>query len=141
MRTTILRVTRCVNLDQLYTFRDTDLLPKIVFPAGILQPPFFSLEWSVVFAVAMIFPHHASGQDICHMVHLAWLPHTNSRLVVPLRTHLTRKLMKNGQHAFDSTGRLYNQQGKLEEWWTRQTSDAYQIRQDCIVEQYSGIYF
>ena len=47
----------------------------------------------------------------------------------------------NEQHAFDSAGRLYNQQGKLEEWWTRQTSDSYQIRQDCIVEQYSGIYF
>ena len=131
---------RCVNLDHLCTFRDTDLLPKIVFPAGILQPPFFSLEWFVVFAVAMIFPHHRSGQDIYHMVHLAWLPHTNSRLV-SLRTRFTRQLMKNGQHAFDSAGRLYNQQGKLEEWWTRQTSDAYQIRQDCIVEQYSGIYF
>lgn len=32
-----------------------DLLGKIVVPAGILQPPFFSLEWCVVVTVPMIF--------------------------------------------------------------------------------------
>ncbi|KAG6334876.1 hypothetical protein ID866_4217 [Astraeus odoratus] len=76
---------------------------EIVFPAGILQPPFFSLDWPGYLA------YGSFGMVAAH--------------------ELT--------HAFDSAGRLYNQQGKLEEWWTRQTSDAYQIRQDCIIKQYS----
>ncbi|KAF8835433.1 zincin [Paxillus ammoniavirescens] len=77
---------------------------EIVFPAGILQPPFFSHSWPGYLS------YGSFGMVAAH--------------------ELT--------HAFDSAGRLYNQQGKLEEWWTRQTSDAYQIRQDCIVEQYSA---
>lgn len=60
MHTIILRAMRCVNLNWLCTFRDLDLLVKIVFPAGLLQPPFFSLEWCVVNAVAVI----ASSQSI-----------------------------------------------------------------------------
>ncbi|KAL4074557.1 hypothetical protein V8B97DRAFT_2022777 [Scleroderma yunnanense] len=76
---------------------------EIVFPAGILQPPFFSHEWPGYLS------YGSFGMVAAH--------------------ELT--------HAFDSAGRLYNQQGKLEEWWTRQTSDAYQIRQDCIIKQYS----
>ncbi|KAG1835663.1 Metalloprotease [Suillus variegatus] len=77
---------------------------EIVFPAGILQPPFFSESWPGYLS------YGSFGMVAAH--------------------ELT--------HAFDSSGRLYNQQGKLEEWWSRQTSDAYQIRQDCIVEQYSS---
>ncbi|KAH7889832.1 Metalloprotease [Phlebopus sp. FC_14] len=77
---------------------------EIVFPAGILQPPFFSRDWPGYLS------YGSFGMVAAH--------------------ELT--------HAFDSAGRLYNQRGKLEEWWTRQTSDAYQIRQDCIVEQYSS---
>ncbi|OAX38899.1 zincin [Rhizopogon vinicolor AM-OR11-026] len=77
---------------------------EIVFPAGILQPPFFSQSWPGYLS------YGSFGMVAAH--------------------ELT--------HAFDSSGRLYNQQGKLEEWWSRQTSDAYQIRQDCIVEQYNS---
>lgn len=43
-------------------------------------------------------------------------------------------------HAFDSAGRMYNQQGKLEEWWTNTTTEGFQKKQDCIVQQYSGEY-
>ena len=42
------------------------------------------------------------------------------------------------QHAFDSAGRLYNQQGKLEEWWTNKTSEGFKVKQTCIVDQFSG---
>ncbi len=42
-------------------------------------------------------------------------------------------------HAFDSAGRMYNQQGKLEEWWTNTTTEGFQRKQDCIVQQYSGM--
>ncbi|KAG5645919.1 hypothetical protein DXG03_005066 [Asterophora parasitica] len=30
-----------------------------------------------------------------------------------------------------------NEEGKLEEWWTNSTSEGFQIKQDCIVKQYS----
>ncbi|EPT06082.1 Metalloprotease [Fomitopsis schrenkii] len=76
---------------------------EIVFPAGILQPPFFSRAWPGYLS------YGSFGQVASH--------------------ELT--------HAFDSAGRLYNQQGKLEQWWTNVTSEGFKVRQDCIVEQYS----
>ncbi|KAH7929791.1 zincin [Leucogyrophana mollusca] len=79
---------------------------EIVFPAGILQPPFFSQNWPGYLS------YGSFGMVAAH--------------------ELT--------HAFDSSGRLYNQQGKLEEWWTPETSEGYQVKQDCIVRQYSCKY-
>ncbi|TFY55841.1 hypothetical protein EVJ58_g7996 [Rhodofomes roseus] len=76
---------------------------EIVFPAGILQPPFFSRVWPGYMS------YGSFGQVAAH--------------------ELT--------HAFDSAGRLYNQQGKLEQWWTNATSEGFKERQDCIVKQYS----
>jgi endothelin-converting enzyme len=76
---------------------------EIVFPAGILQPPFFSADWPSYLA------YGAFGQVAAH--------------------ELT--------HAFDSAGRLYNQEGKLEEWWTNATSEGFDRKQECIVKQYS----
>ncbi|KAF4608964.1 hypothetical protein EYR40_001317 [Pleurotus pulmonarius] len=76
---------------------------EIVFPAGILQPPFFSQDWPAYLSYGS-FGHVAAHE-------------------------LT--------HAFDSAGRLYNQNGKLEEWWTNSTSKGFQTKQDCIVKQYS----
>lgn len=81
MHTTTLQVMRYVNLDHLCIGQDSDFLAKIVFPAGLLQPPFFSLEWYVVVAATTVFSDSHAGQDIYHMVHLAWLPPTNLRLV------------------------------------------------------------
>ena len=40
-------------------------------------------------------------------------------------------------HAFDSSGRMYNQDGKLEEWWTNATSEGFNKKQQCIQDQYS----
>ncbi|PSR94067.1 hypothetical protein PHLCEN_2v4495 [Hermanssonia centrifuga] len=77
---------------------------EIVFPAGILQPPFFSKDWPGYMS------YGSFGQVAAH--------------------ELT--------HAFDSAGRLYNQQGKLEQWWTNATSEGFKKVQDCIVEQYSS---
>jgi len=77
---------------------------EIVFPAGILQPPFFASSWPGYISYGA-FGHVASHE-------------------------LT--------HAFDSAGRLYNQQGKLTQWWTNSTSEGFQVKQDCIIEQYSS---
>ncbi|KAF9052689.1 hypothetical protein BJ165DRAFT_1413126 [Panaeolus papilionaceus] len=79
---------------------------EIVFPAGILQPPFFSQDWPGYLS------YGAFGQVASH--------------------ELT--------HAFDSAGRLYNQQGKLAQWWTNTTSEGFKIKQKCIVDQYSAYY-
>ncbi|KAF9072903.1 hypothetical protein BDP27DRAFT_1381918 [Rhodocollybia butyracea] len=76
---------------------------EIVFPAGILQPPFFSKNWPTYLS------YGAFGLVAAH--------------------ELT--------HAFDSAGRLYNQEGKLEQWWTNATSEGFQVKQDCIIKQYS----
>ncbi|KAF9567593.1 zincin [Agrocybe pediades] len=77
---------------------------EIVFPAGILRPPFFSQEW----------PNYLSYGSFGHVA----------------AHELT--------HAFDSTGRLYNPEGKLVEWWTNSTSEGFKTKQKCIVDQYSA---
>ncbi|KAI0720938.1 metalloprotease [Cerioporus squamosus] len=77
---------------------------EIVFPAGILRPPYFHADWPGYMNYGS-FGHIASHE-------------------------LT--------HAFDSAGRLYNQDGKLEEWWTNKTSEGFNVRQKCIVDQFSN---
>ncbi|EJF65996.1 metalloprotease [Dichomitus squalens LYAD-421 SS1] len=77
---------------------------EIVFPAGILRPPFFQVDW----------PGYINYGSFGHVA----------------AHELT--------HAFDSAGRLYNQDGKLEEWWTNTTSEGFNVRQKCIVDQYSN---
>ncbi|KAF8758456.1 Peptidase family M13 [Rhizoctonia solani] len=76
---------------------------SLVFPAGILQPPFFEKDWP------LYMQYGAFGSVAAH--------------------ELT--------HAFDSSGRLYNQKGKLEEWWTNKTSEQFDERAACYSKQYS----
>lgn len=39
-------------------------------------------------------------------------------------------------HAFDSTGRHYDQNGNYTDWWTNNTVEAFQQRAECFVKQY-----
>lgn len=87
-------------------FTSCSLPKQIVFPAGILQPPFFSQDWPGYLS------YGSFGQVAAH--------------------ELT--------HAFDSAGRLYNPEGKLEEWWTKATSEGFNVRQKCLAKQYSSYY-
>ncbi|KAF9483849.1 zincin [Pholiota conissans] len=80
---------------------------EIVFPAGILRPPFFAQDW----------PGYLSYGSF---------------------GHVAAHELTNLKHAFDSAGRLYNQEGKLKEWWTNSTSAGFNVKQDCIVKQYSA---
>lgn len=41
-------------------------------------------------------------------------------------------------HAFDSTGRHYDQTGKFEDWWTNATISAFETKTDCFIKQYSN---
>jgi endothelin-converting enzyme len=40
-------------------------------------------------------------------------------------------------HAFDSTGRHYDQNGNYTDWWTNSTMEAFEQRAQCYVDQYA----
>ncbi|KAL8914810.1 MAG: hypothetical protein Q9171_000646 [Xanthocarpia ochracea] len=40
-------------------------------------------------------------------------------------------------HAFDSSGRHFDQNGNYTDWWDDQTIEAFKAKTDCFVEQYS----
>lgn len=40
-------------------------------------------------------------------------------------------------HAFDSSGRHYDEHGNYTDWWTEHTVQEFSKRADCFVEQYS----
>ena len=77
---------------------------EIVFPAGILQPPFFDakIDDAVNFG--------AIGAVIGH--------------------ELT--------HGFDDSGRKFDGDGNLKDWWTEADAKAFEDRASCIADQYSG---
>jgi endothelin-converting enzyme len=39
-------------------------------------------------------------------------------------------------HAFDSSGRNYDQNGNYTDWWDKSTIEAFKTKTDCFVEQY-----
>lgn len=41
-------------------------------------------------------------------------------------------------HGFDNIGRLYDKNGNKYPWWSNQTSENFNNRKTCIVEQYSN---
>lgn len=41
-------------------------------------------------------------------------------------------------HAFDSTGRHYDQNGNYTDWWTDKTVAAFKSRAECFVKQYAN---
>ena len=77
---------------------------EIVFPAGIMQFPVFSVDlpkYVSYGAFASVAGHELS-------------------------------------HAFDSTGRHYDQNGNYTDWWTPSTVKQFEARAQCFVEQYSN---
>lgn len=41
-------------------------------------------------------------------------------------------------HGFDSIGRQYDKDGNKIPWWTNETSQAFENRTTCIIDQYSN---
>ena len=77
---------------------------EIVFPAGILQPPFYSFDMdpAVNFGgIAAVIGHEIT-------------------------------------HGFDDSGRRYNWEGKLKDWWTEDDDERFRARADKLVEQASA---
>ncbi|KAM3578759.1 hypothetical protein VKS41_008778 [Umbelopsis sp. WA50703] len=77
---------------------------EIVFPAGILQRPYFSLD----------DPDYLNYGGIG----------------VVVGHELT--------HGFDDNGRQYDQSGKLRQWWTEETVEAFKEKAQCFIDQYSN---
>ncbi|MBI1859879.1 MAG: M13 family metallopeptidase [Deltaproteobacteria bacterium] len=79
-------------------------LNEIVFPAGILQTPFFH------FAAPLASNYGGIGMVIGHEI----------------------------THGFDDQGRQYDAEGNLKDWWTPQSSQAFDEKKACLVKQYDG---
>ncbi|RIA98623.1 hypothetical protein C1645_749393 [Glomus cerebriforme] len=77
---------------------------EIVFPAGILQSPFFNAkapEYINYGAIGMVVGHELT-------------------------------------HAFDNNGRKYDASGKLTQWWSNATIEAFKEKAQCFVYQYGN---
>ncbi|KAL1917606.1 uncharacterized protein VTP21DRAFT_3999 [Calcarisporiella thermophila] len=77
---------------------------EIVFPAGILQPPFFNVklpEYLNFGGVGVVIGHELT-------------------------------------HAFDNHGRLFDQTGKMADWWTNATAAAFEQKTQCFISEYGN---
>ncbi|KAJ8132689.1 hypothetical protein O1611_g937 [Lasiodiplodia mahajangana] len=77
---------------------------EIVFPAGIMQFPVFSVDlpgYVSYGAFASVAGHELS-------------------------------------HAFDNSGRHYDENGNYTDWWTNRTVEEFTKRADCFVDQYNN---
>lgn len=77
---------------------------EIVFPAGILQPPFFD------FQADDAINYGAIGSVIGHEI----------------------------IHGFDDSGRQFDGQGNLRDWWAAEDGKKYQDRAACVEKQFSA---
>ncbi|KAF9099985.1 Endothelin-converting enzyme 2 [Mortierella sp. AM989] len=77
---------------------------QIVFPAGILQAPFFHTENPEYINYGGIGV--VAGHEITH--------------------------------GFDNRGHLFDAVGRMDNWWTNTTSEAFKNKANCFVEQYGN---
>jgi putative endopeptidase len=77
---------------------------EIVFPAGILQPPFFDPNADDA------VNYGAMGAVIGHEM----------------------------SHGFDDSGRRFDAQGNLRDWWTKTDADKYNAQAQRVVEQFNA---
>ena len=77
---------------------------EIVFPAAILQPPFFNLTADDAVNYAAI------GTVIGHEM----------------------------THGFDDQGRMYDKEGNLKDWWTKEDADKFKEHVQVLVKQYGS---
>ena len=43
-------------------------------------------------------------------------------------------------HGFDDSGRMFDKNGNLRQWWSNETISEYVNRTECFVDQYSQYY-
>jgi endothelin-converting enzyme/putative endopeptidase len=77
---------------------------EMVFPAGILQPPFFSADYPMAMnfgGIGMVMGHELT-------------------------------------HGFDDSGRKFDGEGRLAEWWNATAVTKFEERAQCVDDLYSG---
>lgn len=77
---------------------------EIVFPAGILQPPFFYMHEDDAVnygAIGVVIGHEMT-------------------------------------HGFDDKGRLFDKEGNLNTWWSKEDEERFNKRSEVLVEQYDN---
>jgi putative endopeptidase len=75
---------------------------EIVFPAGILQPPFFNINADDAInygAIGLVIGHEMT-------------------------------------HGFDNTGRQFDKDGNLRDWWTKEDSKAFEEHTNMLIDQF-----
>lgn len=77
---------------------------EIVFPAGILQPPFFFMD----------------GDDAVNY----------GAIGVVIGHEMT--------HGFDDKGSLYDKNGNLNNWWTKEDTERFNARTQVLVDQFNS---
>jgi predicted metalloendopeptidase len=75
----------------------------INFPAGVLQPAFFS----------------ATQPEALNYGHIGLF----------MGHEIT--------HGFDDQGKQFDGHGNLEDWWTKQDDEKFNVKAQCIVDEYS----
>ncbi|KAL3861454.1 hypothetical protein ACJMK2_007488, partial [Sinanodonta woodiana] len=77
---------------------------QIIFPAGILQPPYFRSDQPKALNYGGI------GFLMAHEI----------------------------IHGFDDSGRKYDLNGNLQNWWTRESEQKFKEKAQCLIDQYSS---
>jgi putative endopeptidase len=80
------------------------LLNEVVFPAAILQPPFF----------------YMNGDDAVNY----------GAIGVVIGHEMT--------HGFDDSGRQFDKDGNMRDWWTAEDTDKFNVKAEKLVEQFNG---
>jgi predicted metalloendopeptidase len=77
---------------------------EMVFPAGIMQPPFFHRDFPTALnlgGIGMVMGHELT-------------------------------------HGFDDSGRKFDPQGRLTQWWEDEAVEKFGAQADCVAELYDG---
>lgn len=80
---------------------------EMIFPAAILQSPFFHKDFPLA------FNYGAIGSIIGHEM----------------------------THGFDNQGREFDADGNIRSWWSKFSSDNFQEKTQCFIQQYSNLSF
>lgn len=100
---------------------------EIVFPAGILQPPFFSAFWPAELNYGAMGAVAGESRLWCR---------SERRATLTLFWFYPSAAHEIG-HLYDASGSQYDYEGRFRQWWSNETVAAFQEKTKCIEKQYS----
>lgn len=103
---------------------------EIVFPAGILQPPFYDFSWPAH------LKYGSFGAVAAHELTHAF-DNSGSQYDEKGESDVFG-LPRRGKKGIDSS--LTSFAGRLRDWWTNETVAAFEEKAQCIAKQYSKYY-